>query len=666
MDGLARSRPLAAFLLLCSAAFAPSAAAAVDAADVADALEDGTLVTDAAFAVHPGGEPAAVVSANERTGGFPWLTGEAAILSTGTAAAAGARQWGDNASTDLPAAQDATVLRLTLDVPAGQTCLSMRVRFLSEEYWGAALNAPEAANDTFLAQVFPAELPSGQNPWRDPAPGTNDEVIAPANFAHDQYGRALSVNGTALPTPLPLAAGAPIMFPPSASEASAGGTVYNGATQALRIATPVAPGKQVLYLSVLDQANGLGDSAVLMDELQAASEPTCSTALAAADPSVTTGDPGPRDATQFGYPEEFIVFDPGAATASVAGLVNIRAEDPAAYTYSFERAPVACEATPAAVTGSGTRTDDTTIAGDGSGNDVLASAALPGLSPNSPYRYRLIATRTSDGAVFPGQWEPLFTLAGDAVAAETSAADGVGTTAATLRGSVRPRAAGTTYWFEYGESPCYGEATAPTDVPSGDPAAVSQALTELDPGTAYHYRLVAENSTGRSYGADMTFVTASPPTRPTGGDGADDGDVEARPDGEDDEGGEPTLPGDEGERPAEPEVVPPPLVCTGVRGNRLCLGYSDARASAGCIEPGITHGRLVVTLRRRAAEALPLRIAAVRFGERRWDRRAPYGLRIARLAIETRKVIAVVRMVRRGSPRRTLTRRLAYGFTDCS
>lgn len=41
----------------------------------------------------------------------------------------------------------------------------------------------------------------------------------------------------------------------------------------------------------------------------------------------------------------------------------------------------------------------------------------------------------------------------------------------------------------------------------------SQALTDLTPGTRYHFRAVARNSTGITYGTNMYFVTESPPLR---------------------------------------------------------------------------------------------------------------------------------------------------------
>ena len=40
-----------------------------------------------------------------------------------------------------------------------------------------------------------------------------------------------------------------------------------------------------------------------------------------------------------------------------------------------------------------------------------------------------------------------------------------------------------------------------------DPVPVSSLLAQLKPGTGYHYRLVATNSSGTEYGYDGSFTT---------------------------------------------------------------------------------------------------------------------------------------------------------------
>jgi hypothetical protein len=85
-------------------------------------------------------------------------------------------------------------------------------------------------------------------------------------------------------------------------------------------------------------------------------------------------------------------------------------------------------------------------------------------------------------------------------------------TSATLTGKVNPNGARTTYFFQYGTSRVYGATTGPTDAGSGTHArAAAAAVTGLVPNTKYHYRLVAQNAKGTSFGDDRTFTTKKQP-----------------------------------------------------------------------------------------------------------------------------------------------------------
>jgi streptogramin lyase len=95
----------------------------------------------------------------------------------------------------------------------------------------------------------------------------------------------------------------------------------------------------------------------------------------------------------------------------------------------------------------------------------------------------------------------------------TGSSSAVGTTSATVAGSVNPNGQATTYHFDYGTSTSYGAQAPPPPDPSAGSGTASQQvsanLTGLSPGTTYHYRLVAANASGTQYGSDQTFVTAS-------------------------------------------------------------------------------------------------------------------------------------------------------------
>lgn len=92
--------------------------------------------------------------------------------------------------------------------------------------------------------------------------------------------------------------------------------------------------------------------------------------------------------------------------------------------------------------------------------------------------------------------------------ATTSPATPVLATSATLRGTVNPADASTVAYFEYGSSIAYGKTTPSQSVGSGlAPLPFSSPVIDLDPGTAYDYRLVAYNSFGTNYGANQSFTT---------------------------------------------------------------------------------------------------------------------------------------------------------------
>jgi sugar lactone lactonase YvrE len=93
----------------------------------------------------------------------------------------------------------------------------------------------------------------------------------------------------------------------------------------------------------------------------------------------------------------------------------------------------------------------------------------------------------------------------------TEAATAVKLTQANLNALVNPEGSSTTYWFEYGTSESYGTKipVSPESVGSGTEAkSVSQTPTGLKAGTEYHFRVVATNAEGTSYGKDKTFKTA--------------------------------------------------------------------------------------------------------------------------------------------------------------
>lgn len=87
---------------------------------------------------------------------------------------------------------------------------------------------------------------------------------------------------------------------------------------------------------------------------------------------------------------------------------------------------------------------------------------------------------------------------------------GITGTTATLTGTVNPRNLQAAVAFEYGLTNTYGSQVTADQSPINGSAnqAVSASITGLLPATTYHYRVIATNSNGTSFGSDRTFITA--------------------------------------------------------------------------------------------------------------------------------------------------------------
>jgi plastocyanin len=117
--------------------------------------------------------------------------------------------------------------------------------------------------------------------------------------------------------------------------------------------------------------------------------------------------------------------------------------------------------------------------------------------------------------VHPTLMKGTVTVAGPEV--NTGSASAVSGSEATLNGIVTPSGQETSYFFEYGTTAAYGQNTPEASAGSGtSPVSISATVSGLSIGTTYHFRLVAKNATGTSFGTDRTFVTSGPPNATTG------------------------------------------------------------------------------------------------------------------------------------------------------
>jgi len=135
------------------------------------------------------------------------------------------------------------------------------------------------------------------------------------------------------------------------------------------------------------------------------------------------------------------------------------------------------------------------------------SVSATGLSPLTIYYFRVDAANA--GGSSNGSIES-FTTPPDPPTVVTEAASAVGQTSATLNGLVNPNSATVSECkLEYGTSTSYGSSAMCTPAPgSGSgPVSVSAAIGGLSERTTYHFRVVATNAGGTSYGSDLTFMT---------------------------------------------------------------------------------------------------------------------------------------------------------------
>ena len=156
---------------------------------------------------------------------------------------------------------------------------------------------------------------------------------------------------------------------------------------------------------------------------------------------------------------------------------------------------------------------------------VPVSTRLTGLSAGTTYRYRLVAvndlqegTVQSACGIQGGQQttgaEGLFTtpIYIPPPLAVTGSASSVEQNTATVTGTVDPEGSHTTYEFQFGVDTGYGVEIFGSAGSATQPEPFTVTLNDLQPATTYHYRLLATNAGGTTYGADQTFTTNEYPT----------------------------------------------------------------------------------------------------------------------------------------------------------
>jgi hypothetical protein len=132
------------------------------------------------------------------------------------------------------------------------------------------------------------------------------------------------------------------------------------------------------------------------------------------------------------------------------------------------------------------------------------SSDIVGTVPGNTYHYRVVASN------------PLGTTYGEDVTFEapqipaivSQSVSNLTATSVDLNASINPHNSDTTYRFDYGTTPAYGQ-SAP--IPAGTLTAATTAqpvtvhLSDLTPHTVYHFQVVATNEFGTSESGDLSF-----------------------------------------------------------------------------------------------------------------------------------------------------------------
>jgi hypothetical protein len=185
------------------------------------------------------------------------------------------------------------------------------------------------------------------------------------------------------------------------------------------------------------------------------------------------------------------------SSAVLSGHVNPNGR---ATTYAFQYG---------ATTAYGSQTD---YAAAGSGtSSATVSATITGLAAGTVYHYRLIATNSTgpaagaDGSFTTTAAAPASAASPPVVSA--AAAANITTTGAQLNGALNPSATQMTWYFQYGLTGSYGLQTAPEGLSGLGARPINVKLAGLEPGTTFHFRLVAQSSTTIYIGPDAVFET---------------------------------------------------------------------------------------------------------------------------------------------------------------
>jgi hypothetical protein len=133
------------------------------------------------------------------------------------------------------------------------------------------------------------------------------------------------------------------------------------------------------------------------------------------------------------------------------------------------------------------------------------SASISGLSANTIYHFRIMATNTGGTSLGSDRTFTTLTATGPPVVT-TNPATNVASSSATLNGSLDPHGLTTSVSFQYGTTTSYGHTSSMQSQSGNTFRNVTSNIGALSAHTTYHFRIVATNSAGIRLGSDRSFA----------------------------------------------------------------------------------------------------------------------------------------------------------------
>ncbi|MFH0888505.1 MAG: hypothetical protein V1871_04785 [Planctomycetota bacterium] len=139
---------------------------------------------------------------------------------------------------------------------------------------------------------------------------------------------------------------------------------------------------------------------------------------------------------------------------------------------------------------------------------VLVTANVSGLSSNRGYNFRVVGS-SSVGITYGNNLT--FNTALPPPTCTTNAATNIGFNSATLNGTVNPNGISTTANFLWGITTSYENTTTQAVGSGTSNVNVTSNINRLSASTLYNFMVVGTNSSGTSYGSNLTFTTSARP-----------------------------------------------------------------------------------------------------------------------------------------------------------